>query len=68
MDGRVKPGHDEHQHWRGLAFQLDFGLIATAVIGTSTMPRSSAPLAHCVMRSIEAGSAEATPTALPCST
>src|SRR3954465_15644532 len=44
--------------------QLDFGLIATAVIGTSTMPRASAPLAHCVMRSIEAGSAEATPTAL----
>ena len=32
------PGHDEHQHREAVA-QLDFGLIAIAVIGTSTMPR-----------------------------
>jgi len=58
--------HDgRHGVLRVLLRQLDFGLIAAAVIGTSTMPRASAALAHCAMRSIEAGSAEAMPTALP---
>ena len=47
--------------------QLDFGLIATAVIGTRMKPRPSTALAHSATRSIDAGSAEATPTALPCS-
>src|SRR6202000_2490398 len=42
-----------------------FGFNAMAVIGASTRPRASAPLAHSAIRSIEAGSAEAMPTALP---
>src|SRR5438876_8753545 len=60
MDRRVKPGDDTEC----LAYD-DFGLIAIALIGTSTMPRLSTALAHCAMRSIDAGSAVATPTAVP---
>src|SRR5262249_33338802 len=44
---------------------VDFGLLATALMGTSTMPRPAAALAQCAMRSIEAGRAFATPTATP---
>ena len=40
-------------------------LFATAVIGTSRMPRPSAAFAHLAMRSIATGSALATPTATP---
>src|SRR5258708_7840371 len=52
--------------WQGCD-QLDLGLFATVLIGTSTTPRPSAVLAHSAMRSIDAGRAAATPTARPCS-
>src|SRR5262245_2593460 len=45
--------------------QDDFGLFATALIGTRTKPRLSAALAHAAMRSIEAGTADAMPAAAP---
>ena len=45
--------------------QLDLAFWAAAVIGTSTKPRLSAVFIHRVRRSIETGSALATPTATP---
>src|SRR5262245_27380336 len=45
--------------------QDDFGLFATALIGTSTKPRLSAVLAQNEMRSIEAGGATALPLTEP---
>ena len=45
--------------------QLDFGLIAIAVIGTSTKPRFSTALAHVAMRWMVAGNAAPTPIATP---
>ncbi len=39
--------------------------MATMLTGTRMMPRLSAAFAHCAMRSIETGSAVATPTAMP---
>ena len=46
------------QLWLGFA-------AATALIGTSVKPRVSAAFAHAAMRSIDAGSADAMPTAMP---
>src|ERR1700751_1426814 len=45
--------------------QVDFGLLATALTGTNTMPPPASALAQWAMRSIEAGNAPATPTATP---
>ena len=47
--------------------RLDFALIATMVIGTSTKPRPSTFLAHSAMRAMVAGCAVARPTAAPLS-
>ena len=49
-------------HWKR---QLDFALATAAVIGISRMPRPAAAFAQRAIRSIEAGTADATPTATP---
>src|SRR4051812_27377721 len=45
--------------------QLDFDFSIAVVNGTSRMPRLSSDLVQAAMRSIEIGSAEAMPTAVP---
>src|SRR5215831_8962489 len=50
---------------RQLRAQVDFGLTASMLIGTRMTPRFCAALVQLAMRSIEAGSAEAVPMALP---